>query len=773
MDETMITVPHDKPYRYKEGKYTVTRGSAWSAPGCHLGCGVLMYVDDETGKLAKVEGDPENPFNGGRLCVRCLATPDAVNNPNRIQYPMVRDGKRGEDKWRRISWDEAFELITERFNAIKDEYGAEAVTFWDGTGRDISAWISRLAWSFGSPNFGPSLNGLACYGPRVYGSSVISGSFWVGDYSQQFADRYDNPQWKCPGCILVWGNNPVVANSDGAFGHWVVDCLKRGSKLIVVDPRLTWLASRADIFLQVRPGTDAALALAMANVMIEEKLYDEEFVDKWTYGFEAYAEHIAHHTPEHVASVCWVEADDIRAAARMFAEADGGLLQWGVALDQKEEAISTCQAVSALLMLTGNYDNPGGMIKPPEVLMYLNGWGEELISPEQMAKKLGPAKYPFYSKAVIVASAECMIEAMETGEPYPIKAAWIQTTNLLTCMGVDPERTKRAFETLDFIVMVDPFKNPTLMGLADVVLPTTMFPERNGIRCGDGCQRLETINKALDAELDVKSDMEINLELGKRLNPDAWPWETVEEMFGSIYGTVGYDFEEAREAAPGYLPYEYYKYKSGKLRPDGQLGFNTPTGRLEFWSNAMVSFGLDPMPEYAEPSPGPIATPDLYAEFPLVLTTGARNWNMFHAENRENPTLRRIHPEPIVEVHPQVAAGIGLCDGEWVWLVGPKGNTGEVARCRRKVKITETLKPGVVSTDHGWWHPEGRPEDLYDMMELNVNKLMPWGCGKSGIGANYKCLLCRLEKMNEGEQAEARSKELRRANLDFERSNHD
>lgn len=747
----MIFVGHEKPWRYEEDGLTVTRGSAWSAPGCHLGCGVLMY-SDEGGNLVRVEGDPDNPYNQGRLCARCLAVPAAVSSPQRIAGPLKRAGKRGEDKWEEISWDEAYDLIVERFNSIKRDYGAEAVTFWEGTGRDISAWISRLAWSFGSPNFGPSLNGLACYGPRVYGCFVISGSFWVGDYSQQFADRYDNPSWKNPECIIVWGNNPIVANSDGALGHWVVDCMKRGSKLIVVDPRVTWLASRADLHLQIRPGTDAALALAMANVMISEKIYDAEFVEKWTFGFDEFSEHIAPCTAERAAETCWVEADDIRRAARMFAAADGGLIQWGVALDQKEEAITSCQAVASLLMLTGNFDNPGGMIKPPEVLMYLNGWGQELLSPEQLAKKLGPERYPFYEKGgVAVASAESMLEAIDTGKPYPVKGAWIQTTNLLSCMGVDPERTLDIMGKLEFVVAVDPFMNPTAMALADVVLPTTMFPERNGIRCGDGCQRLETINQAVSPKLDVKSDMQINLEIGRRFNPQAWPWETVEEMFGAIYGDVGYSFEEARDVAPGYMPYEYYKYESGKLRADGKPGFSTPTGRLEFWSNVMNACGLDPMPGYVEPKLGPVSSPELYERFPLVLTTGARRWNTFHAENRENPYLRRMHPEPAVQMHPDTAARYGVREGEWVWIEGPKGLAGEVARCKRVVEVTPILDPRVVSTDHGWWHPEGDPENLYDVMDLNVNKLMPWGCGKSGIGADYKCLLCRIVKIGEEE----------------------
>lgn len=742
---------HEKPFRYSESGTTITRGSAWSAPGCHLGCGIIMRTDED-GTLISVEGDPENPFNQGRLCPRCAATVEAVQSPYRLRHPMMRAKERRGDPeaWEEVSWDEAYDVIVENFERIKKEYGAEAVTFWEGTGRDISAWISRLAWSFGSPNFLPPLNGLACYGPRVYGCVTLSGSFWVGDYSQQFADRYDNPQWKCPEVILVWGNNPVVANSDGAYGHWVVDCMKRGSKLIVIDPRCTWLASRAELWLQIRPGTDAAIALAMANVMIEEELYDKEFVDCWVAGFEEYAQNAAQYDPETVAEIAWIEAEDIRRAARMYAQADGGLIQWGVALDQKDEAIPSCQSVAALMMITGNIDNPGGMIKPPEVLMYLNGWGEELLSEEQKAKKLGPNKYPFYNLGVAVAGADVVIEAMETGEPYPIKAAWIQTTNFLTCMGVDPERTKRAFEKLDFIVGVDPFMTPTLQALADVMLPVCMYPERNGIRCGDGCQRIETINKAVDPG-DTKSDMLINLELGRRLNPEGWPWETVEEMFSSIYEGIGMSFDEAREVAPGYMPFEYYKYKTGKLRPDGNVGFNTPSGRLELYSYVMESMGLPPLPSYTEPTPSPYSTPDLYEEFPLVLTTGARRWGLFHAENRQFPHLRALHDEPTVQMNPATAEAAGVKDGDWVWVEGPKGLTGSVERVKRIAEVTPIIGPRVVSTDHAWWHPEGDPKNLYDVFDLNVNKLMPWGCGPSGIGANYKSLLCRIYKVERGE----------------------
>ena len=749
--EDLTFVEHEKPFRYEEDGLTVTRGCSWSAPGCHLGCGVLMYTDAD-GELVKVEGDPENPFNQGRLCVRCLAAPAAVHSPERIRKPMRRlKENRGKDIWEELSYDEAFDIIEEKFGAIKAEYGAESVAFLVGTGRDISAYISRLAWSFGSPNFGPMLNGIACYAPRVYGCFTLAGSFFVGDYSQQFADRYDNPNWETPGAIFVWGNNPVVANSDGAYGHWVTDCLQRGSKMVVIDPKLTWLAARADLWIDIRPGTDAALALAIGNVMVEEKLYDADFVDKWCYGFDEYAEAVKDYTPEAVAEICWTDAEKIRRAARMFAESSSALVQWGVALDQKEEAVTTCQAVASLLMITGNIDKPGSMITPPELLMYLNGWGQELLSPEQAAKRLGLDRYVFYGAGVSAMCCEALVDAMETGEPYPVKAAWIQTSNFLTCMGVDPERTIKAFNSLDFVVMVDPFKNPTMMALADLVLPVTMFTERDGIRCGDGAQRAETINRASDPH-GLLSDMEINLELGRRFNPQAWPWDTVQDMYSTIYETIGMTFEEVQAEGPGYIPYEYYKYEKGLMRPDGKPGFNTPTGRLELFSNMMNGMGLPAVPRFEEPVPGPVATPELADEFPFVLTTGARHWGMFHAENRENLYLRRLHPEPTLQMHPDAAAELGVTEGEWVWVEGPRGTTGQTGRCKRLVEITPAIaNPKVMSTDHAWWHPEGDPEKLFDMFELNVNQLMSWGCGPSGIGANYKCLLCRVYKVGEGE----------------------
>lgn len=744
-------VDHEKPWRYEQGGLTVTRTSAWSGPGCHLGCGILIYTDKD-GKLVKVEGDPENPFNNGRLCPRCLDLIESVYNSDRILYPMRRTGKRGEDAWERISWDEAYDEIATKLLYYKENFGAESVSFWKGTGRDIAPWISHLAWAFGSPNVVFGLSGCACFVPRIAASTCTSGSFWVGDYSQQFRDRYDDPRWKCPELIVLWGNNPVVSNSDGLYGHWVTDCMKRGSKIVSIDPKMTWLGAKAEVFLPIRPGTDAALAMGMLRVMIEEDIYDHDFVEKWCYGFEQLAEAVAPYTLERTEEITWVPKDRIAKVARMMAEADGWIMQWGVATDMCKEAIPSCQALSALFQITGDVDVPGGMISPPSILAYYNGWGGENLPPEQEEKRLGIHKYPLYKYGFKNASTDVVIQALETGKDengndYPMKAAWLQTTNPLVNSSPDTRRTFDALSSLEFIVSVDMYMTPTVQALADIVLPACTYAERNGIRIGDGVQRGETINKAVQVG-ECKSDMVINWELGRRIAPECYPWETEEEMFSEILKDMGMSFEELRENAPTYLDFEYRKYEKGLMRSDGQVGFQTQTGRIELWSTYFNQVGMDPVPSFEEPTPGPVANPDLYEEYPLILTTGARNWTLFHSEHRQVPRLRAYRPDPILQMHPKAAARYGIEEGDWVWVENHRG------RAKRKVQLCEGLDPRYCSTDHGWWLPEAgkyASGGYCGMWDFNINQLLAFDPGKSGFGSNYKTVLCRVYRCEEGD----------------------
>ncbi len=265
----------------KQGKREILRTTTWSAgPGCHGGCGVLAHIED--GKLVKIEGDPEHPWNQGRLCARCLAMTQYVNHPDRLTHPLKRVGERGEGKWQEISWDEAFDLIERKMKNIRQEFGAESFVFTMGTGRDIGPWICMLAYAYGSPNVMFGLSGLACYTPRMAALHTVQGNYCVPDAAQWFPKRYEDPRYKVPKCLIIWGYNIPASCPDNIFGHWFIDLMKKGTEIIAIDPRLSWFASRAKKWLKLRPGTDGALAMGFLNVIIKERLYDKEFVEKWT-----------------------------------------------------------------------------------------------------------------------------------------------------------------------------------------------------------------------------------------------------------------------------------------------------------------------------------------------------------------------------------------------------------------------------------------------------------------------------------------------------------
>ncbi len=230
---------------------------------CHGGCGVLVYV--KGGKVTKIEGDPQCPINKGTLCPKGIATLQLVYHPNRLLYPLRRKGLKGEGRWERISWDEAYDLLASKINEYKNSYGAESIVLGYGTGRDNEAFIYRFANLLGTPNVLTA--GHMCYGPRVSTSIMTCGNLPVCDYE-------GNPK-----CIMVWGNNAIISNPDEYKGVYLSDALARGAKLIVVDPRFTKLADRSHLWLPLRPGTDAALALGMLHAIIEEELYDKEFVE--------------------------------------------------------------------------------------------------------------------------------------------------------------------------------------------------------------------------------------------------------------------------------------------------------------------------------------------------------------------------------------------------------------------------------------------------------------------------------------------------------------
>ena len=745
----------ERPSTWQEGDYTVTRSTAWAGPGCHEGCGILMYVRD--GKLEKVEGDPEHPFNQGHLCPRCIALPEVVNHPDRLKYPMKRaHAERGNaDAWERISWDEALDIIEENVLPRIEKYGANTFTAFSGTARELFYEAPRLTFSLGSVNNNVCLSGISCYIPRAMGSNAVSGAWFpTADCSQYFESRYDseNTEWVLPEYIVIWGCNPVVSNPDYFFGDWIVQCMMRGSRLIVIDPKLTWLASRADVWIGLRPGTDGAVALAMLKTIVDEDLYDHDFVENWTFGFDELVKRLDSYDLDGLAEACWVSKEKLQAAARAYANAAQAAIQLGLAVDQQANGVSAVQGIQILEAITGNYDRPGGqiaVIAPFDIDKTLIAtWGHEFIPEENLDTYAGSEDYPLMKAAGSLPSTDKLIEQLETGKPCRLTVGWIQGSNPIACMCQDPKRWIDALKkSLEFVVGVDIFMTPSIQALADVVLPVCTLAEKDGLRAM--LYNVSTTNKALDRYEESYSDIEIVTMVGKRLKPEYWPYEAPNDMLDEATAPSGKTFAEFQKATWTYPDFEYYKYKKGLMRKDGQPGFNTPTGKFEIYSNMLAAFGLDPLPGYKEPAISPVSTPELYKEYPLVLITGARSKASFHSEHRQIPLLREIVPDPYVEISPEYAAEHNISTGDWVWIENQKD------RIRQKARVTRAMQPNFALSYHAWWFPEKDPSEpsLYGMLDVNNNRLIDMGHqGPSGFGADIKCVLVKIYKVQPGEE---------------------
>ena len=314
---------------------------------CHIECGVIATVNK--GKVVKIEGNPEFPLNKGLLCPKGLNYLELQYHQDRVKFPL----KKKNGKWERTTWEEALDIIAERISHISKVYGSKSLALSVGTqprGNYISTY--RLAAALGTPNV--TNPGYLCYYPSVTAGTLTFGA----DVMQERGPDIDHTE-----CILIWGANPL--NAHPPIGRKMQQAKRSGqAKMIVVDPRKTKHAEIADYWLQLRPGSDDALALGMINVIINEKLYDHQFVEKWCIGFEQLAERVKEYTPERVSKITWIPPEVIRAVSRLYANAQGAVLYHRVAVEHHSNAIQTLRAFALLIAITGNIDAPGGNVIP-------------------------------------------------------------------------------------------------------------------------------------------------------------------------------------------------------------------------------------------------------------------------------------------------------------------------------------------------------------------------------------------------------------------------
>jgi len=700
---------------------------------CPAGCGVDVHlVDSRIDRLTPLKSHPQ-----GIVCPRGMQAKEIVYSPDRLLYPQRRVGARGSGEFERISWDEAYATIVESLQRIADEFGPEATAIYTGRGNfefglneafspsgTVESSANAVLFPFGSPN--ATGVGSLCY--AAYGMIAARASF--GDYMRNMTEDIDNAD-----LILVWGANPTTDSSPIKLPQ-LMHARRRGAEIIVIDHRRsgTAKATRAE-WIGVRPGTDGALALGMIHVLMEEGLYDREFVEQWTHGFEELRAYVRDFSPERVAAITWIPAARIRKLARQIAQAKGCSILTYTGLEYSNSGVQAIRAVWALQALAGHLDAPGGK------LFRMRGRTQvkRILTdpPLDGPPPIGKDEYPLYYEVRREAHAALLPQAILEGKPYPLRGMIISGSSVITAWP-NPALWREALAALDLLVIVNRF--PTAdAAYADILLPATTMFEIESYMIHDG--HLQLRKRVINPRGEARNDYLIFAELARRLGfGHMWP-QTEEAMIEEALTNTGFTLAELR-AHPRGIPFavppmKYHKHRLGLLRDDGRPGFNTPTGKFEFTSEWFRQFGYEPLPVYTEPTEGPLANQALAEDYPLVFNSGARTQFGFRSQHHNIPSLVAKQPQPLARIHPRDASARGIQDGDAVMVTSPRG------RVRFRADVTEDIVAGVVEVNMGG----GGPLDPLAWRNGNANELTDFENRDplSGFPV-YKSLLCEVVK---------------------------
>lgn len=715
---------------------------------CLVRCGMLVETHDESsvtgdnalpnskpGDIIKFIGDRDHPLSKGYLCIKGKASQDMMESPNRVIYPQKRVGERGSGKWQRVSWDEALDDIATRINAIIEEHGSRAVSVQALPPKEYYAYELFLE-AINSPTFFKH-DAHNCFTPQLMSDMLTYGTL---------ATYPSFMEMKNSDLIMLWGVNLSETNGSKAFR--VRDAQRAGAKTIAVDPRPTRSAKEADLWLRIRPGTDAALAYGIINLMIENGWYNKEFVAEWTIGFEELKARATEYSVERVSEITWIDKDDIIEAARLFGTSGNASLYTFIGATMGGNSVSALRLLGFLPALNGRIDQDGNncLMTPAKIRMpsYYRR-DSDVASASRFADQISSDKFPLLAGPTALTAPYPhplhVIDAILTGNPYPVRALW---TNCNPMVGLeDSYRTLEALKSLDLLIVSDMVESPTAH-LADYILPITNHLESNAITEYTGLNIISARVKATEPRGEVREEADIVMDVIQRLGlGDKLPVETYEELLDYRLEPIDMTFKDLSEMGTYEWPDERQKYLKGKMRPDGKPGFNTPSGKIEFTSSKLDEFGYDPLPEHREPPYSPQSTLEIAEEYPLVMGSGTRSVEFYSTLGIEIPRLRKRHPFPGLEMSPETAEEYGVVQGDWVEIEAPTTDKSII----RQVLILPGMDPRVVNAEGLWYMPG---DDLVEgTLRVGANVLTPLRDDLDPVigGSVARCLLCRIKKI--------------------------
>ena len=683
-------------YTYEEAQAVATAAGERAVPtfcamcGPSAGCGIYAFVKD--GKFKRVAGMAECPINRGAVCVKGHAAPDWVASPDRLKTPLLRKGPKGSGDFQAISWDEALGIIADKLREQKQKYGPESLAILSPARRTYSEFIQRFLIVHGSPNYGHS--GI-CAMQRGFAFCYTLGGMPQADYAAS-------------DLILVWGRQPIYSGPAMGAARELLAAKRRGAKIVAIKPSVEPDVGFADSWVPLRPGTDAALALAMLHVITAENLIDSEFVRDWCDGYEALKAHVGKYTPAWGETISGVPAAQIIEVARLYATTKAAAIDLGNGVEHAPSASDAIRAVASLMAVTGHLDRPGcnvfgpagaGIPMPKSVSL------PERYTPEMVAKLVGP-EFPVPFQPFLEGTSSAyykILDSVLTEKPYPVRTIIAPGTQ----PTVSTRGTRRVIESLkkvDFYVVIDVMRTAD-MNYADIVLPTTTPYESDAPFEARG-NWVMARSKVIEPLGDYKTIYDFFLELGVRLGygEDFWGGDIV-RCQNDMLTPYGMTLDELRQYTVGrtYKPAgegrKYEKYDRIFTAGSPRLGHAPflPLGKVALYNTSFEAQGYAPLPEWHEPPESLTGTPTLTEKYPLILSDYHTSKTYTASWQRNVPRLREIQPDPVLHIHPDTAARRGIGNGDWVAVESPHGTM------KVRAEHYPGIRPDTVMLLHGWW----------------------------------------------------------------------
>jgi anaerobic selenocysteine-containing dehydrogenase len=616
-----------------------------------------MLVEVDEGRLVQISGDHENPDSQGFLCVRGQASREIIGNPSRLLRPLIR-ARRTDDAWHEATWDEALDLIVSRMQAV----GRAAVGIWSGHGNSATNYgtriggqlMRRFAHIYGCQQWNPT---MICWGLGAFGLGLTG--ILETNTKEDMGQHAD--------LIILWGAN---LTSQPNTGRYLIAAKRRGAYIVTIDVRDTEAAAQSDEVLRIRPGTDAALALAMMHVIIGEELYSQDFVAQHTLDFDALAAHVKDFSPTWAADITGIPTAQIVALARRYATTQPAMIViGGSSMHKGTNGWQGGRAVACLPALTGNLGMPGSGLGPRHAS---TSHGQALASILPTTARRPGTYIPNQMSRMIEALVERRVRVM-----------LLFGTDMLSSFA-DAEHLAAGLAGTDLIVSHDLFMNGTARRFADVVLPSTAWLEQLGCKMTN--THLYLMEQALEPPEATRSLTWVLRALADRLGlAEFFPWKAEEEMIDAIlaHASTGYATVASMRAEGGIRA----MHISHVAYPDHR--YDTPSGKVEFFSERARQLGLPPLPVYEDlPS----------SAYPLTLRQGRTltHFHGFYDHGRALPSLARLDPAPRLWISPPDAAARGLQDGAPIRIYNARGEF------QAHAQVTERIPPGTVWMRDGW-----------------------------------------------------------------------